>query len=319
MHLVAFLDDDGPAVGLLTPTDRVVRLRAIDGGLDLALAEESLPALITEAERVAAAESDPAAGQPRASLRPIPAVEFPGKIVCVGLNYAEHVTEGGREGPGRPLLFAKFANTVIGDGEPIVRPEGTRALDLEVELGVVIGRRARRVPADRAMDHVAGYVVVNDVSARDWQGVPAALRDGERGDGQWLRAKGSDTFLPVGADFVTKDEVDPAAGLRIRSWRIPAGGPDAGTPVAMQDGTTADMIWPVPALIEYISRQITLEPGDIVATGTPSGVGVFRDPPIFLQPGDRARCQVEGIGTVENPVVDWSDVHDDEDEDAETT
>jgi 2,4-diketo-3-deoxy-L-fuconate hydrolase len=226
----------------------------------------------------------------------------PGKIVCVGLNYGDHVAEGGRPGPDRPLLFSKFANAVIADGEPIIRPYGTHALDLEVELGVVIGTRAHRVDADRAMEHVAGYVVVNDVSARDWQGVPAALAEGEKGDGQWLRAKGSDTFLPVGATFVTGDELDPVAGLRLRSWRIT---PD-GTEHPMQDGTTADMIWRIPQLIAYISSSITLEPGDLIATGTPAGVGVFRTPPIFLEPGDRVRCEIDGLGSVENPVIDWN-------------
>jgi 2,4-diketo-3-deoxy-L-fuconate hydrolase len=238
-----------------------------------------------------------------ADLRPGPAISRPGKVVCVGLNYGEHVAEGGRDPTSRPVLFSKFANAVIGDGEPIVRPEGTHALDLEVELGVVIAKVARRVAAEDAMDHVAGYVVVNDVSARDWQGVPAALREGEKGDGQWLRAKGSDTFLPMGPIFVTADEMDLAVGVRLRSWRIT---PD-GTEHAMQDGTTADMIWKVPALIEYISAAVTLEPGDIISTGTPAGVGVFRDPPVFLEPGDRVRCEIEGIGTVENPVVDWSE------------
>jgi 2-keto-4-pentenoate hydratase/2-oxohepta-3-ene-1,7-dioic acid hydratase in catechol pathway len=313
VRLVAYLADDGPAVGLLTSSDRVVPLEAGRGGLDLALAEDGLPGLLEEARDVAGqVAGDPAAGVPRSELAPLPAIEFPGKIVCVGLNYAEHVKEGGRAGPSHPLIFGKFANAVIGDGEAIVRPEGTRALDLEVELGVVIGRRARRVAAARAMDHVAGYVVVNDVSARDWQGIPAALRDGERGDGQWLRAKGSDTFLPVGADFVTADDLDPTAGLRIRSWRIPGRGPGEGTPRPMQDGSTADLIWPIPELIEFISRQVTLEPGDLISTGTPAGVGIYREPPVFLEPGDRARCQVEGIGTVENPVVDWSDVPEDE-------
>jgi len=313
MRLVAYLADDGPAAGLLTSSDRVVSLEAGRGGLDLALAEDGLPALLAEAREVAGrVAGDPGAGAQRSDLDLLPAIEFPGKIVCVGLNYAEHVREGGRAGPTHPLIFGKFANAVIGDGEAIVRPEGTRALDLEVELGVVIGRRARRVEAARAMAHVAGYVVVNDVSARDWQGVPAALREGERGDGQWLRAKGSDTFLPVGADFVTPDELDPAAGLRLRSWRIPGAGPDAGRPIAMQDGSTADLIWPIPELIAFISRQLTLEPGDLIATGTPAGVGVYREPPVFLEPGDRARCQVDGLGTVENPVVDWSDVPADE-------
>ncbi|HEX5590520.1 MAG TPA: fumarylacetoacetate hydrolase family protein [Candidatus Limnocylindrales bacterium] len=315
MHFVAFLADDGPAVGVLTARDRVVRLQAVEGGLDLALADAALPALVAEAAGVVARlGEDPDAGLPRADLVPSPAIEFPGKVVCVGLNYAAHVAEGGRPAPARPVLFGKFANAVIGDGEPIIRPEGTHALDLEVELGVVIGRRARRVSADRAMDHVAGYVVLNDVSARDWQGVPAALRDGEKGDGQWLRAKGSDTFLPVGSDFVTADEVDPAAGLRIRSWRIPTTGPDAGAAVLMQDGTTADLVVGVAQLIELITRQITLEPGDLVATGTPAGVGVYREPPMFLEPGDRVRCQVDGIGRVENPVLDWSDVPEDDDE-----
>ncbi|OGO56851.1 MAG: hypothetical protein A2V85_13765 [Chloroflexi bacterium RBG_16_72_14] len=252
------------------------------------------------------------AGAPLIDLearRPIPAIDpdVVGKIVCIGLNYADHAREGGRATPDRPMLFSKFANAVIGDGEAIVRPEDTRALDLEVELGVVIGRRARRVTEAEAMDHVAGYVVVNDVSARDWQGNPQALREGEKGDGQWLRAKGSDTFLPVGPVFVTRDELDPVAGLRLRSWRIPGGGPDADVPVLMQDGNTSDMLFRVPALVSYISRHITLEPGDLIATGTPAGVGVFRDPPVFLEPGDRVRCEIEGIGVVENPIVDWTD------------
>jgi acylpyruvate hydrolase len=205
------------------------------------------------------------------------------------------------------MLFSKFTNTIIGDGDPVIRPEGTHALDLEVELGVVIGKVTRRVGEDEALDAVAGYVVVNDVSARDWQGNAAALREGEKGDGQWLRAKGSDTFLPMGPTFVSADEVDPASGLALRSWRIPGGGDAAGIPVPMQAGNTSDMLHAVPALVSFISRQITLEPGDLIATGTPAGVGVFRDPPVFLEPGDRARCEIEGIGMVENPIVDWTE------------
>jgi 2-keto-4-pentenoate hydratase/2-oxohepta-3-ene-1,7-dioic acid hydratase in catechol pathway len=233
-----------------------------------------------------------------------PAVR-PGTIVCVGLNYRDHVAEGaGRDVPEWPLLFGKFGNAVIGDGDAIVRPEGCHALDLEVELGVVIGRRARRVAEAEAMAHVAGYVVLNDVSARDWQGSKPALRPGDKGDGQWLRAKSSDTFLPIGRALVAASAVDPASGLRLRSWRIPAG---SGEPMLMQDGTTADLVFTVPQLVAFISRQITLEPGDLIATGTPAGVGVFRDPPVFLEPGDRVRCEIEGIGSVENPVVDWTE------------
>jgi 2-keto-4-pentenoate hydratase/2-oxohepta-3-ene-1,7-dioic acid hydratase in catechol pathway len=241
--------------------------------------------------------------RPAAALNQIQA----GKIVCVGLNYGDHAKEGGRGVPDRPMLFSKFTNTIVGDGDPVIRPEGTRALDLEVELGVVIGKVTRRVSPDEALDAVAGYVVVNDVSARDWQGNAAALREGEKGDGQWLRAKGSDTFLPIGPVFVSADEVDPRKGLALRSWRIPGDGEDAGTPLLMQDGNTADMLHDVPALVSFISRQITLEPGDLIATGTPAGVGVFRDPPVFLEPGDRARCEIEGIGVVENPIVDWTE------------
>lgn len=240
---------------------------------------------------------------PLEALEPAPIVLVPTKVVCVGLNYGEHAAEGGRPAPARPLLFGKFANAIVGDGDAVVRPEGTRALDLEVELGVVISRTTKRVPRAAAMDHVAGYVVLNDVTARDWQGNPQALREGEKGDGQWLRAKGADTFLPMGPVLVTPDELDPASGLRLRSWRTDG----EGLVHLMQDGTTADMIWDVPQLIEFISSVITLEPGDLIATGTPSGVGVFRDPPVFLEPGDSVRCEVEGIGSVENPIVDWSD------------
>jgi 2-keto-4-pentenoate hydratase/2-oxohepta-3-ene-1,7-dioic acid hydratase in catechol pathway len=252
------------------------------------------------------------AGAPLLDLdarRPAPAMNDiqTGKIIGVGLNYGDHAREGGRTVPERPMLFSKFTNAIVGDGDAIVRPEGTHALDLEVELGVVIGRAARRVSAETALDHVAGYLVVNDVSARDWQVNPQALREGERGDGQWLRAKGSDTFLPVGPVFVTTDALDPAAGLALRSWRIPGTGPDAGSPILMQDGNTADMLNGVAQLVSFISRQITLEPGDLIATGTPAGVGVFREPPVFMEPGDRVRCEIEGIGMVENPIVDWTD------------
>jgi len=303
VRLISF--DDvyaGPSIGLIDAADRIVPLSAYSLSAEL-FQEDGLADLRRQLKPL-----EGSVGLDRSSLQPLPAVE-PGKIVCVGLNYRDHVAEGaGREAPEWPLLFAKFANTVIADGEPIVRPEGTHALDLEVELGVVIGRAARRVPVESAMDYVAGYVVVNDVSARDWQGNKAALREGEKGDGQWLRAKGSDTFLPMGPVFVSSDELDPAAGVRLRSWRMPGPGrPGAGEAQPMQDGTTADMIFSIPELVAFISRHITLDPGDVIATGTPSGVGVFRDPPVFLEPGDRVRCEIDGIGSVENPIIDWTD------------
>jgi 2-keto-4-pentenoate hydratase/2-oxohepta-3-ene-1,7-dioic acid hydratase in catechol pathway len=307
MRLVSYLGEEDGGTGLLVG-DRVIPL--FDGflsGIDLD------PDSLDDFRRRAATLSG-AAGIPLDDVELVAPLPIPGKIVCVGLNYREHVAEGGRPGPKRPLLFSKFANAVIGDEEPIVRPEGSHALDLEVELGVVIGTTARRVRREDALDHVAGYLVVNDVSARDWQGVPAALAEGEVGDGQWLRAKGSDTFLPMGSVLVTADEIPDPQRLRLRSWRIPGSGPDDGGRILMQDGNTADMIWSVAELIEYISGSVTLDPGDIIATGTPSGVGVFRDPPVFLQPGDRVRCEIDGIGWVENPVIDWSEA-DDGDED----
>jgi 2-keto-4-pentenoate hydratase/2-oxohepta-3-ene-1,7-dioic acid hydratase in catechol pathway len=305
MRLFAFLADDGPTAGLLTADDRVIRLAAADGGLDLALANGHFEQVVEEAAR-ADSESGGDVGRRRTDLEPLPALEYPGKIVCVGLNYRDHIAEQHLELPARPMLFAKFGNAIIGDGEPIVRPEGTTALDLEVELGVVIGQRARRVAAAEAMSHVAGYLVVNDVSARDWQGNRAALREGERGDGQWLRAKGSDTFFPIGPILATPESIPNPHRIALRSWVTR----DAEA-IPMQDGTTADMVWQIPELIAYISRAITFEPGDILSTGTPAGVGVYREPPLFLEPGDRVRCEVEGIGSVENPVVDWTTVGDD--------
>jgi len=316
MRLFAFLADEGPTAGLLTVDDRVIRLAAADGGLDLALAEGRFGEVLQEAAS-AAAGSDADVGRRRSELEPLPALEYPGKIVCVGLNYRDHIAEQHLELPARPMLFAKFGNAIIGEGEAIVRPEGTTALDLEVELGVVIGKRARRVAAADAMGHVAGYLVVNDVSARDWQGNRAALREGERGDGQWLRAKGSDTFFPIGSILATPESIRDPHHIALRSWVMRAGVPAANATgeaelIPMQDGSTVDMVWQIPELIAYISRAITLEPGDILSTGTPAGVGVYREPPLFLEPGDRVRCEVEGIGSVENPVVDWTTVEADD-------
>jgi 2-keto-4-pentenoate hydratase/2-oxohepta-3-ene-1,7-dioic acid hydratase in catechol pathway len=310
MRLISFIgpDDAGTAIVAGADDDRLIPLQPwwLEG-------DDLEPTALADLAR-RAAELDGARGLPRDSVEAVAPIPTPGKVVCVGLNYHEHAAEGGRAAPTRPLLFSKFANAVIGDGEPIVRPEGTHALDLEVELGVVIGSTAHRVSRARALEHVAGYVVVNDISARDWQGAKEALHEGEVGDGQWLRAKGSDTFLPMGAVFVTADEIPNPQALRLRSWLTKGSGPDAGREILMQDATTADMIHDVASLIEHISKAITLQPGDIIATGTPAGVGVFRDPPVFLEPGDRVRCEVEGIGSVENPVIDWTDADADPDD-----
>jgi 2-keto-4-pentenoate hydratase/2-oxohepta-3-ene-1,7-dioic acid hydratase in catechol pathway len=228
----------------------------------------------------------------------------PGKVIGVGYNYLDHIREQGLERPIRPILFSMFANAVTADGEPIRHPAGTHALDLEAELAVVIGRRASRVRPEVALRHVAGYTAANDVTARDWQGQAKALRPGEKGDGQWLRAKGSDTFLPLGPVLVTADELGDGRGLAVRSWRTAAAGPDAGNPYQMQDGRSDDVLFSIADLISIISQEVALDPGDVIITGTPSGVGVFREPPIFLEPGDIVKVDVERIGSLTNPITD---------------
>jgi 2-keto-4-pentenoate hydratase/2-oxohepta-3-ene-1,7-dioic acid hydratase in catechol pathway len=210
-------------------------------------------------------------------------IERPGKIVCVGLNYRDHAEEQGVALPEAPLLFAKWQNTLIGPGEPIVIPPIVTKCDYEAELGVVIGATVRNASAENALEAVAGYICVNDVSARDLQ----------FGDGQWTRGKSPDTFCPVGPRLVPRDEVPDPQALSIRAILN-------GTP--MQDSTTANMVFGVADVIAYITRTITLEPGDLIATGTPAGVGAFRDPPVFMQPGDEITIEIEGLGSLTNPV-----------------
>jgi 2-keto-4-pentenoate hydratase/2-oxohepta-3-ene-1,7-dioic acid hydratase in catechol pathway len=211
-------------------------------------------------------------------------IERPGKIVCVGLNYRDHAEEQGVALPEAPVLFAKWPNTLVGPGDPIVIPPTVTKCDYEAELGVVIGTKARNVSEEHALESVAGYICVNDVSARDHQFA----------DGQWTRGKSPDTFCPVGPRLVPRDEVPDPQQLAIRA--ILNG-------ETMQESTTANMVFGVAYLIAYITRTITLEPGDLIATGTPAGVGVFRDPPVFMQPGDEITIEIEGLGALTNPVA----------------
>ncbi|MFL5961410.1 MAG: fumarylacetoacetate hydrolase family protein [Gaiellaceae bacterium] len=206
----------------------------------------------------------------------------PSKIVCIGLNYRDHAEEQNVPLPARPLLFAKWPTTLIGDGEPILIPPITQQVDYEAELGVVIGERCRRVTASRALDVVSGYVAVNDVSARDLQFE----------DGQWVRGKSLDTFCPVGEVTPASEVGDPQTlGLRcILNGEV------------VQDSSTANMVFGVEEIIAFVTQAITLEAGDLIATGTPAGVGFCRTPPLFLQPGDTVRVEVEGLRPVENPV-----------------
>ncbi len=208
----------------------------------------------------------------------------PGKIVCVGLNYKDHAAEAEMELPERPLLFAKWPNTLIGPGEPIRLPRQSAEVDYEAELAVVIGRPASRISVADALDVVEGYLCLNDVSARDLQFA----------DGQWTRGKSLDSFCPIGPALVPASEVPDPQQLRLRC--ILNG-------EVVQDATTADMIFSVAELIAYISDGIALEPGDLIATGTPPGVGFVRTPPVFLAAGDEVTVEIDGIGTLTNPVT----------------
>lgn len=208
--------------------------------------------------------------------------ERPGKIVAVGLNYRAHAEEQGVELPKAPLLFAKWPTSLIGPGDTIVLPRIATQVDVEAELGVVIGSRVKGVSVEHALEAVRGYVCANDVSARDLQ----------FGDRQWTRGKSLDTFCPVG-ELVPAGEVPDPQALRIRGLV---------NGEVRQESTTGDMVFSVAELIAYVSQAVTLEPGDLLLTGTPAGVGVFRDPPVFLQDGDEVAVEVEGLGTLTNPV-----------------
>jgi 2,4-didehydro-3-deoxy-L-rhamnonate hydrolase len=207
----------------------------------------------------------------------------PGKIVCVGLNYRDHAEEQGVELPQAPLFFAKYTTSLIGPGDEIVIPPVVQKCDYEAELGVVIGTTVRNVSKESAFEAVAGYVVANDVSARDLQFA----------DGQWTRGKSPDTFCPVGP-LVPADEVSDPHALPIRA--ILNGD-------VLQDSTTANLIFGIDEIISYASQTSTLEAGDLILTGTPAGVGVFRDPQRLLQPGDSITIEIDGVGTLTNPVV----------------
>lgn len=212
-----------------------------------------------------------------------------GQIIGIGRNYLDHAKEIGAELPAEPMLFSKSPGALCGPDDGLEIPLGSTKTDWEVELAVVIGRRAKRVTAERALEHVAGFALLNDYSERAYQN--------ERG-GQFVKGKSWDTFAPLGPWLVTPDELPgfQSAGM----WLTVNGEP-------MQRSNTREMHVGVRELIAYISGFLTLHPGDVIATGTPAGVGVFRDPPVFLEPGDRVRCAIDSIGSVENPVVDWSE------------
>ncbi len=286
MRLLSHQATDGERLGVVIDDDQVLDVADLlgDGPWTMArLLTAADPGL--ERIRLALADTGDAAAsdaRPRTDVQTLPPIARPGKIVAVGRNYADHAAEQGVDVAADPILFAKYSSSVIGDGADITwRPGDTAQVDYEAELGVVIGRTARDVPADRALGYVLGYTCLDDVSARDLQ----------FGDGQWIRGKSLDTFCPMGPWIVTADEIPDPQALRLRCLV---------NGETVQDASTATMIHGVAALIAFTSRYITLEPGDVIATGTPAGVGVFRKPPRFLADGDEVIVDIEGVWRLRN-------------------
>jgi 2-keto-4-pentenoate hydratase/2-oxohepta-3-ene-1,7-dioic acid hydratase in catechol pathway len=264
-----------------------VFLVRLDDDLAVVLAEESGHPAADVLREALARDVDlaaPGLSVPAQTLTALAPVRNPAKILCVGLNYAAHAAESGAGAPAQPIFFAKTANTITGPGEPVrYRTDVTQQVDYEAELVAVIGRRAREVSVGDALDYVLGYTIGNDVSARDAQ----------FGDGQWMRGKSMDTFAPVGPVIVTGSDVGDAADLAI-SCRV------NGT--VYQNDSTRNLIHGVAELVSYASRFATLEPGDLLFTGTPEGVGFARTPPVFLRDGDVVEVEIEGLGVLSNPV-----------------
>lgn len=255
-----------------------MRLVSYEGGFGRLEGDGVVPMgadLVAYLAGAAAAEDRPAL--PLRDVTLVAPVPRPGKIVCIGLNYRDHAAETGKPVPTEPVLFAKFANSVVADGATVAIPATTNEVDWEAELGVVIGHRATQIDVSAALDHVAGYTCINDLSARDLQ----------RSTSQWTRGKAIDGFLPMGPWLVTRDEVPDPQNLAI-SCTVNGR--------AAQQSSTREMVFGVADLVSFLSQTMTLEPGDVIATGTPPGVGMARTPPWFLQAGDEVVVEIERLG-----------------------
>ena len=245
---------------------------------------EGGPDLLRIAREVVGRADAPRIKHERVQL--LPPILDPPKIICMGLNYRDHAAETGAKIPSEPVLFSKFATALIGPETPIVLPSVSKKVDYEAELVLVVGKKGRHLTAATALDHLAGYTIGNDVSARDWQ----LEKDGR----QWLAGKTFDTFAPLGPWLVTSDEVPDPQNLAVR-LRLNG--------QTMQDSNTRQMIFPASVAVAYISQIVTLQPGDLIFTGTPSGVGMARKPPVWLKAGDVVEVEIEGLGVLRNPVV----------------
>jgi 2-keto-4-pentenoate hydratase/2-oxohepta-3-ene-1,7-dioic acid hydratase in catechol pathway len=277
MRIVSFRRNGKISYGLLEGGE-IADLPGLDPQLPPAL-NDALPALRGYAP--------PAATRKTVSLSDVtllPVIPSPQKIICIGVNYADHAAETGQAPPPYPTVFAKFANTLAASGDPIVLPSASAMPDYEGELAVVIGRPGRQITEQDALDYVAGYTAFNDVSARDFQGHTS----------QWTMGKSPDTFGPLGLALLTADEIPDPQKLELRT---------TVNGEVLQQASTADMMFTVRQLIAYLSQTMTLLPGDVIATGTPSGIGAARTPPRFLRPGDTVVISIDGVTELANPVV----------------
>lgn len=282
MRLMMFKKGNGSALGIVEG-DAVIEVGSEGGNLYDVIAGG--PAALA-AVKAAAAKAPASARQPLKSVKPALPIARPPKFICIGLNYAAHAAEGGHATPTYPSIFTRFTSSLIAAGEPVLRPKESIQLDYECELTIVIGKGGRNISEAKALEHVFGYTLFNDVSVRDYQ----------RKTPQWTQGKNFDGSGPVGPIVVTADELPAgASGLRIRT-RLNG--------ETMQDSNTADMIFSTAKIIAILSEFMTLEPGDMIATGTPSGVAHARKPPTWMKNGDTVEVEVDGIGVLSNPVID---------------
>ena len=283
MKLATVLTDHGPRVVGVALDGRYVDLCAVDPKLPTTLRD-----ILSATEGLAAAAHALATGLTKGPFvkgRLLAPIQNPGKVFCIGLNYRDHAIETNSPIPSEPVVFNKFSQAVVGPEDAVILPKVAHEVDYEAELVVVIGKQGKNISKANAFSHVAGYTCGNDVSARDWQ-------KGRPG-GQWLLGKTPDTFAPTGPYLVTADEVDPhniKIGLRLNGETL-------------QNSSTKELIFGVDEVIAHVSQLITLQPGDLIFTGTPPGVGVARTPPIYLKPGDRMEVEIEDVGVLVNPVV----------------
>ena len=288
MRLVTYLSPSGPRVGVLRPPeaarDEIVDLNRFDPNLPISLTQllEMGDAGLQQA-KLAQQQGEPLTGEPPQLLPP---VVDPQKVICVGRNYADHAAETGAKVGDEPVIFCKFPSTLRGHLQPIELPAVSTKVDYEAELVVVIGSQARNVSREAAWEHIVGYCCGHDVSARDWQ-------TGKPG-GQWLLGKSFDSFAPLGPSLVTHDEILDPGNLSIE-LRLNGR--------TMQDSNTNQLIFPIDLIVSYLSQVCTLLLGDLIFTGTPSGVGIGRQPPVFLKPGDTVEVSIEKVGLLRNPVI----------------